>query len=62
MKSLLAEIQDWDSLFLKEPARLEPWQSIEHLKRQIAAQSEMALLLVKDCGLEVPHATVAHQA
>jgi hypothetical protein len=54
MKSLLAEIEDWDSVFLSEPSQPEPQLALDHLKRQIAAQSEIALLLVKACGLEVP--------
>lgn len=57
MKSLLAEIQDWDSLFIKEP---QPGETkhlpMEHIRRQIAAQSDLALLLVKAVGLEVPNA------
>lgn len=56
MKSLLAEIEDWDGVFLKEPHQVEPQLAIEYLRRQIAAQSEMAILLVKACGLELPHA------
>jgi hypothetical protein len=56
MKSLLAEVQDWDEVFLSETRLATPQLPIEHLKRQIAAQSEMALLLVAACGLEVPDA------
>lgn len=57
MKSLLAEIQDWDSLFIKEPQPGETQHlPIEHIRRQIAAQSDLALLLVKAVGLEVPNA------
>lgn len=59
MKSLLAEIQDWDAAFIQEPRPAETNHlPIEHLKRQIAAQSDLALLLLQACGLEMPNGHV----
>lgn len=56
MKSLLAEVS-LDEAFLSLPLSppRTPEYEIVHLRRQIEAQSEVALLLVKSLGLEVPY-------
>lgn len=56
MKSVLAEIPE--DAFLDEdirPADLAAVKAeIDHMRGQIAAQCDMALLLVQACGLDLP--------